>query len=185
MNMTASLPISRAARAAARVALLAAVPVLVRCSNEARPLASASVVTHRSQLVGGDRALGDVGDFLLENDQIRVVIQQAGYSKGFGVYGGSMIDADLRRPIEQGGSGNGVGRDALGELFPAFFLQAVKVDAVEIVDDGSRGGAARVRTRGYAGDFLELAAVLNRAATGSNKSAFDAKSAPRLEYSTE
>ena len=60
--------------------------------------ASAREITLRAQLVGGDRALGDVGDFLIENDQIRVVIQKPGFSRGFGVYGGSLIDADRRLP---------------------------------------------------------------------------------------
>ena len=31
---------------------------------------------------------------MLENDALRVVVQAAGYSRGFGVYGGSLIDAE-------------------------------------------------------------------------------------------
>ena len=60
---------------------------------------SARQATSRAQLVGGERALGDIGDYVLENERIRVVVQGPGYSRGFGVYGGSLIDADRRRPF--------------------------------------------------------------------------------------
>ena len=60
-------------------------------------------VSDRGQLIGGGpRALGEVGDYMLDNDRIRVVVQNAGYSRGFGVYGGGIIDADIRRFDEQG-----------------------------------------------------------------------------------
>ncbi|MCS6901697.1 MAG: hypothetical protein NZX77_18250, partial [Polyangiaceae bacterium] len=142
--------------------------LFLSCEPTREPLASARLITNRSELVGGDRALGDVGDFLLENDKVRIVIQREGYSRGFGVFGGSLIDADLRRPDENGTSGRGSGRDAFGELFPAFFTQACEVDTVQILDNGENGGPARIEASGYAGDFLELLSALNRAAIGSN-----------------
>ncbi|MBX3264326.1 MAG: CehA/McbA family metallohydrolase [Labilithrix sp.] len=146
--------------------------------------ASARVITSRMQLVGGDRALGDVGDYLLENDKLRVVVQQPGFSRGFGVYGGSLIDADLRRPFEIGTSGEPSGNDQFGELFPAFFVQAVNVDRVFIENDGADGRSARLAAQGEAGDFLELAAILNRAVTGSNIDFQSLTSQPRLRYTT-
>lgn len=146
--------------------------------------ASARYVAHRSELVGGDRALGDIGDVLMENERIRVVIQREGFSRGFGVFGGSLIDADLRRPKEEGDSLNGAGFDQFAELFPAFFVQAVAVDEVTILSDGSDGGPAQVQATGVAGDFLELAGVLNRAVTGSNERFDDGDSAPRIRYTT-
>jgi len=154
------------------------------CSPGTDSLASARRVTNRFELVGGDRALGDVGDYLLENDKIRVVIQGPGYSRGFGVYGGSLLDADLRRPNEVGTSGAGVGKDAFGELFPSFFIQASAVDDVTILADGSDGGTARIDASGYAGDFLELLGVLNRAVSGSNQFFLDPNSNPKLRYHT-
>ncbi len=146
--------------------------------------AAAMKITSRVQLVGGDRALGDVGDFLLENDRARVVIQKPGFSRGFGVYGGSLIDADLRRPNEIGTSGQPVGNDQFGELFPSFFVQAVNVDDVFVENDGSDGGPARIVARGEAGDFLELAAILNRAVTGSNLDFQSLTSQAQLRYRT-
>ncbi len=146
--------------------------------------ASARFIGHRSELVGGDRALGDLGDVLMENEKIRVVIQREGFSRGFGVYGGSLIDADLRRPREQGNSLSGVGNDQFAELFPAFFVQAVAVDEVKVLNDGSDGGPAQVEASGVAGDFLELVGVLNRAVTGSNAQFDRPNSDPRIRYST-
>ncbi len=146
--------------------------------------ATAQRAVNRSQLVGGERALGEVGDIVMENEKIRLVIQKEGYSRGFGVYGGSLIDADLRRTDEQGNSFAGIGNDQFAELFPAFFVQAIKVDSVEILDDGRNGGPARVEASGSAGDFLELAGVLNRAVTGSNQQFRNPNSPPRIRYST-
>ncbi|MDB4938272.1 MAG: hypothetical protein JWP87_5244 [Labilithrix sp.] len=144
--------------------------------------ASAALITNRAQLIGGDRALGDVGDYIIENDRIRVVVQKPGFSRGFGVYGGSVIDADLRRPSETGTSGEAPGNDQFGELFPAFFVQAVDVSSVFVSSDGKNGGPARITATGEAGDFLELAAILNRAVTGSNVDFQSLTSQPQLRY---
>jgi hypothetical protein len=151
--------------------LIGALSVLqVTCSGDlVEPMATARVVETRSELIGGDRALGDVGDFLLQNDQIRLIIQGPGFSRGFGVYGGSLIDADLRRPGEGGDSSGGNGNDQFGELFPAFFLQAVETDTVEIRNDGSNGESAVVVVSGFAGEFLTMLGILDRAAIGSHE----------------
>lgn len=135
--------------------------------DEGSSWTSARVVERRDQLIGGPRALGEVGDILLENDQIRAVIQAPGFSRGFGVYGGSIIDLDLRRARDAGSSGGGPGVDALGEIFPAFFLQAVAVDTVEVIHDGRDGQAAVVRASGHGGDFLTLVDRPNRLITGA------------------
>jgi hypothetical protein len=130
-------------------------------------------VTDREQIFGGGpRALGDVGDYVIMNDQIRVVIQNAGYSRGFGVYGGGVIDADLRRPDEQG-RGTSVsagGHDIFAEMFPSFFFQAMACDKVEVLSDGAHAvdqhygthtlhydaGTAVIRASGPGGEFLTM-----------------------------
>src|ERR1700690_2521677 len=54
---------------------------LLSCQSPGN-LLQAFRVTDREQLFGGGpRALGDVGDYMLMNDQIRVVIQDAGFSR--------------------------------------------------------------------------------------------------------
>jgi hypothetical protein len=105
------------------------------CQRPSEPLPPRAFrVTDRTQLFGGGpRALGEVGDYMLQNDRIRVVIQNAGFSRGFGVYGGGIIDADLRRFDEQGRSESNRlgGHDIFAEMFPSFFFQAVACDKVE------------------------------------------------------
>ena len=170
-------------RAAIGLSVLLAGGVAWSCGDPSDDI-QALQITNRSQLVGGDRALGDVGDFLIENDRIRAVIQGPGYSRGFGVYGGSLIDVDLRRPFEEGTSGKPTGNDQFGEMFPAFFVQAVAVDRVSVINDGTKGGHAQIIAQGDAGDFIELAALLNRAVTGSNVDFQSLNSAPTIRYTT-
>ncbi len=167
-------------------AVLAAVlPFWGACEGTSdAPPAAAGVVTDRSRLPGGARALGELGDVLMENDQIRIVIQQPGYSRGFGVYGGSLIDAELRRPNEYLNSSVGRGLDQFGELFPAFFLQAVNVDSVVVENDGTNGEPARVVASGGAGDFLELVGLLNRVGIGSHVDFQNNASEQRVAYAT-
>ena len=144
------------------------------CQNEpAGGMATAFRANDRAQLFGGGpRALGDVGDYVLMNDKIRLVIQQPGYSRGFGVYGGGIIDADLRRPDEEGRQGSiwAGGKDIFAEMFPAFFFQAVACDKVEVLADGTKAyapkdgetqvhydaGTAVIRASGAGGEFLSL-----------------------------
>ncbi|MGE3633840.1 MAG: CehA/McbA family metallohydrolase, partial [Sandaracinaceae bacterium] len=76
----------------------------------------------------------------------------------------------------------GVGRDALGEIFPSFLLQAVEVQSVEIRNRGADGGPAEILATGTAGDFVELAGVLNRLVLGSHENYRDPFSRPRLRY---
>ncbi len=159
----------RAARAALPAGLLLVLALLLgaslrlpACQDAEAPRAVASRVESRTQLIGGPGALGEVGDFLLQNDKIRVIIQDKGFSRGFGVYGGSLIDADLVRPVRTGALNDNLGRDQFGELFPIFFLEAMVPDNVEVVSDGLDGSAASVRVSGTGGDFLTLAKALNQ-----------------------
>ncbi|MFZ9888969.1 MAG: carboxypeptidase regulatory-like domain-containing protein, partial [Myxococcota bacterium] len=164
------------------------------CTDPA-PAARAYRVTSRAQLIGGPNALGEVGDFLLENDKIRVIIQDEGFSRGFGVFGGSLIDADLVRPGTGPGTSNeGGGRDNFGELFPSFFLEALapsevfdpddpagqrKLAAIEVTGDGRDGATAEVTVRGYGGDFLSLTQTINEFLLD------DPREAPNLLFTTK
>ncbi len=147
-----------------------------------QPFTRAKRIEHRAELIGGPRALGEVGDWLLENNKIRVIIQDQGFSRGFGVFGGSLIDADLvRTGTGLGDSEGGVGRDNFGELFPAFFLEALeplrvndpngdeKLPAFEIENDGTNGQPAVLVVRGYGNDFLALTQLINENLLGDNR----------------
>ncbi len=73
-------------------------------------------ITDRGQLIGGTSAVAELGDFILENDRVRVAITQRGNSVGPGVFGGSIIDADIRRPLARFRGGHGM--DQISEIFP-------------------------------------------------------------------
>jgi hypothetical protein len=156
--------------------------------------ASARRVEARHELIGGPRALGEVGDWLLENDQIRVIVQDQGFSRGFGVFGGSLIDADRVRPSTTvGQSAGGTGNDMFGELFPAFFLEALepiavrdpnasegntRLPAIEVENDGANGEAAVLVVRGTGNDFLALTQLVNETVLS------DPREAPTLMFET-
>ena len=152
-----------------------ALAILAACPT-AKPTARATQVQTRADLIGGPRALGEIGDFLLENDKVRFIVQGEGFSRGFGVFGGGLLDADLVRTTSgRGDSEGGQGQDNFGEMFPGFFLEALdphevtdpnggdKLPAIEIENDGSDGKAAVVVVRGLGGDFLALTQSLNEA----------------------
>lgn len=97
-------------------------------------------------MVGGDNAYGIRGrSFILENDQVRFLIQDAGAAVHLGVHGGTLIDADRRR--NPGEDGN----DQFREVFPMVGFRVAKVALVEVVKDGSDGTEAVVRVTGNDG----------------------------------
>ena len=111
------------------------------------------------ELIGGDVAMARVGDFIIENDKIRVAILNKDASPGPGVFGGTLVDADLRRPEAEFRNGNG--HDQFAEMFPFANLLAPRPDSmdVEIIADGSDGESAIVRVSGDGAFFLDAMAV--------------------------
>ena len=155
-------------RAISGAALLAALLVFTACES-VKPQSAARKVATRTDLIGGPSALGEIGDFLLENDKIRVIIQDKGFSRGFGVYGGSLIDADRVRPTRPGDADGGQGRDVFGEFFPISFVEALVPDDVRVHRSGADGGPAVVRVTGYGGNFLTLTRTLNHVILNSHE----------------
>src|SRR5688500_2583593 len=147
------------------------------------PAARCVKVTSRAELIGGPRALGEVGDFLLENDKVRFIVQDQGFSRGFGVFGGALLDADLVRPeAGRGDSTGGKGKDNFGEMFPAFFLQAMEprdvpdpnapgqtLPAIAIESAGGVDQPAVLVVRGTGNDFLALTQTINELALGDDR----------------
>ncbi len=162
-----STPRSRPSRrwlGAGAVALLALSGGLVvpfACTQSEPPRAVAHKVESREQLIGGRRALGEVGDFKLSNGLIQVVIQDVGHSRGFGAFGGSLIDIDLVRNARGTSSTAPKGNDQFTEMFPAFFLEAMEPSKVEVVEDGTQGDRAVVRVSGKGNQFLSLATSIS------------------------
>src|SRR5262249_4633989 len=111
--------------------------------NNGYGLLLAKQVENPGELVGGPVAMATVGDFLLQNDQIRVNILGPHDSPGPGVFGGSIVDVDLRR--DRLGFEGGQGHDRFAELFPVANLLVPNPDPnvmpaqVTVVKDGSDG----------------------------------------------
>lgn len=137
--------------------LLLACVCLLAASCETKGRATADRISSETQLIGGPKALGQIGDYLLENDQIRVIVHGPGANRGSTVFGGSLIDADLQRPRDSAARG----RDQLGEIFPAFLLEALEPTGFAVTRDGSDGGPASVAVDGVGGDLLQMVALLN------------------------
>ncbi len=105
--------------------------------------ASASVINSPAQLIGGQTPTGRLGDVLLKNDKVRVIIEQPGRQIGPVLYGGAIIDADLVRPEGE------PGKDQFGRMAVVHSLGRVsRVDSVEVLSDGSNGGSAVVASTG-------------------------------------
>lgn len=121
-------------------------------------VASVREITSEDELIGGPAAQGRVGDWLLENDRIRAIVQRPGVEQmQVGKFGGNLIDADIQR--DPGEPGN----DRVGSLFPIFALAATSApDRVIVVNDGSDGGAVILRTCGTEQPFeyLDLQATV-------------------------
>jgi len=153
-----------------RLALLLALP-LAACSSPAPAPATAELIVNRDQRVGGPSAAADVGDFVLQNGRVRFgLLGSRCESNGEdawtgqcsspapGLFGGSMADADLQRG--NGNEGAGAGRDQFAELFASTNLEVTAVNEVEVLADGSAGGAAIVRAQGPAGNYISYIDLL-------------------------
>lgn len=123
-------------------------------------------IARQEDLIGGPSALGQVGDYMLRNGKLRVIIQDVGFSRGFAVYGGSLIDADLRHPTELSDARGGQGNDRFGELFPVFFLQASNPSDITVANDGA-DGRAHIIVHGTPGPFITLLNTLNDLTLGA------------------
>ncbi len=142
---------------------------LPACSLDTNETASAYAVeiTSPTQLIGGPKATGDLGDYLLGNGIIRVIVQSgerygsAMIGRGNTVFAGSIIDADRidhgRRSWRRGGFGN----DHFNEILPIYFMQTSGAYIVDVVNSGESGGAAVVRVRGRPAELVSMLSALD------------------------
>ncbi|HEY3803875.1 MAG TPA: CehA/McbA family metallohydrolase [Kofleriaceae bacterium] len=140
------------------------------CVGSEPPHSSAQRIGKLEQAIGGPHAIGQVGDWLLENDQVRFIVEDKGVGRVNTTFGGSLIDADLQR-IANDNTGN----DELAELLPGFVFSVIDpvdvcipnaagncpTDADEPVMDGTDGGPAEILVTGVCGDLFEMVALLN------------------------
>ncbi|MBX3027901.1 hypothetical protein KF840_23655 [bacterium] len=106
------------------------------------PQAVARRITDAADLITGPLADGRIGDWLLANGVARFIIQDAPQRNLYsvGAFGGNIIDAELvGHP----------GLDNFLEIQPAVQIETViNAQTVEIVNDGSDGRPASIRTCG-------------------------------------
>lgn len=169
--------------------LLALTVGLSACGDEA--ILRAKPVESYDELIGGPSAKGKLGDFLMENDKIRVIIAGTGPTYVAGMFGGSVLDVDLHRVRSE--ENDGSGWDSFSEAFPLANLlvantntnalmrsvsmpvegmvtdgedPAIKVTTtpgtVEVINDGSEGQAAVIRVTGRSDYMFDMLRLLNR-----------------------
>lgn len=126
--------------------------VLAISSGEATPKqttagpnpASAVQISGAGELIGGPMARGQIGDYLLSNSEIQVVIQKPERNMAIiGEFGGQIIDADIVR------TGPDPERDAFEEwAFGINVENTAHYTSVTIVNDGTNGQPAVIRATG-------------------------------------
>ncbi|HEY3356900.1 MAG TPA: CehA/McbA family metallohydrolase, partial [Polyangia bacterium] len=132
--------------------------------------------------IGGPGAAAMTGDFYLQNDKVRFVVQQPGRHFAPVPEGGNIIDADLVR-----GAGE-PGADELGEL-TGFLSGTVYTifDSLEVKQDGSAGGPAVIQGDGRVDmlEYMNLPAILGDNPTfarlAPNMAAFADKLIPNIK----
>ncbi len=131
--------------------------------------ARAYQVTSRAQLIGGPKAAGSVGDYILENERIRVLINGHATDVNTSLRGGAIIDADIVRQEDAFSPARG-GNDRFVELIPVFDVKLfgietipgsgpvarVEANAIKVLNDGSDGGAAEIRVEGVLTNIISL-----------------------------
>lgn len=94
--------------------------------------------------VTGPAAVGMAGDYVLENTKARFVIQGAVRPRSWVPYGGTLVDADLKRADGE------AGKDILNEMsIITGTIRGFMPDSFEIVKDGSDKTSAVLRVKGH------------------------------------
>ncbi|MBY0275122.1 CehA/McbA family metallohydrolase [Candidatus Binatia bacterium] len=99
----------------------------------------------------GTSVQGRVGDYLLQNDFIRVVIDDIPNAHGFAATGGNIIDA-----------ATATGEDRFASMFTYFdnsFGQQALYDTIEVVNAGGGANVAHIRVLGASSIDSEVAVV--------------------------
>jgi len=121
-------------------------------NSPAQATVTAYQISSPGVLLSGDYADGQVGDYMLENDLIAVLISDMGHTEYYGISGGNILDA--------GSSTDRI--DALAELYTYFddvWPRQADYSSIDITDDGSGGGQATIRVTGIDSDDASLTVV--------------------------
>ena len=72
---------------------------LVACTGSAAPHSRAQRIGKLEEAIGGPHAIGRVGDFILENDQVRFVIADKGVGRVNTTFGGTLVASTASTPM--------------------------------------------------------------------------------------
>lgn len=117
----------------------------------------AGQIADASELVTGPAQSGVIGDFFIRNSRAHFVIQASDRLIGVIPQGGNLVDAVLLDA-----SGEQASEDHFGELSMIYVLgRTCEHESVEVVQDGSGGGAAAIIARGRAAanDFISIRGI--------------------------
>lgn len=106
------------------------------------------------ELIEGPASSGMPGDFFMRNSKARFVIQAATRVIGVIPQGGNLVDA-----VPLGPDGKDAAVDHFGEFSMVYRVgRTCRHDTIEVLRDGSAGGAAVIRARGMAevNQFINL-----------------------------
>jgi hypothetical protein len=94
-------------------------------------------------LLGGEVTQGRVGDWVLENERVRLVVEGDDRAIGPCPWGGNIVDAATRLP------GGGWGEDVTGEICLLVNVgRTLRPERYEVLRDGSGGGAGVLAVTG-------------------------------------
>ncbi len=102
----------------------------------------AGVISQNSELLTGREAHGWLGDFKMYNDRVAFIIENIDDPRGWGPFGGTVLDADRVRAADE------AGEELFQQMIPMIDLATIKPTEAELVADGSDGQAAVLRIRG-------------------------------------
>ncbi|MBF0493233.1 MAG: CehA/McbA family metallohydrolase [Deltaproteobacteria bacterium] len=117
----------------------------------------AGVIQDPRFLIGGPLAQGRVGDVLLQNDKIRVIIQKPRRNAGVPLYGGNIIDGDITRAAGE------KGHDQWGILFPQINVSWTPFyQKLEVINGDLSQGPAIVRATGVLDvyDYIQTSIIV-------------------------
>jgi hypothetical protein len=126
-------------------------------SGEPATFRGAGVVNDPKYLIGGPLAQGRVGDVLLQNDKIRVIIQKPRRNSGVALYGGNIIDADITRAAGE------PGQDNFGITFPLINVSWTPFyQRLEVLNGDFSKGPAIVRASGILNvyDYIQTSIIV-------------------------
>jgi hypothetical protein len=120
--------------------------------------------------IGGERAAGRDGDFILANDRLRVMVRGPDRAMGPSPWGGSVMGGDLVRPDGE------PDRNAFGEL--SLFLnfgRTLLPEDYRVLHDGRDGGGVvlAVTGRDTLNDFVNIPVVLENFLADAGRLAVD------------